>query len=180
MRALFALTLTFALSACGGYLGVGPAPRLNAPRGVALDIRPGGPEQKRLEAAAAWLTATGDVRRVKAGGDAVVELHGRLARDRFVLAGTDAALTVTVTARRGDAPLVSDKRVFAVAGVTSNLDVEVEKLAAKGTAWALERVAAALDGPPPAEPATEAAPTFEPDDVSVPTPAGRPQRRKRR
>ena len=177
------------LAGCGGYLGNGPAPRVTLARPLRVEIKVRGDARPTVEEALKWvLRDAHDVTRVESGGDAVLELDGKLSRDAAILAGTDCRWRLALSARSGDGnELVSERKEFA-AQVSSNVPVAEEKLITQSVVWALERTGAGLAAPPPppvaAEPretrSTPSSAELEGSDTPVPTETPAPHPHKKR
>ena len=128
------------LSACGSYIGTGPAPHVGVQRPLSVEIVVRGDQHETVEDALRWLLASNrSVRRVKSGGDAIVTIGGTLKQDRAILAGTDCSWKVQLVTVAGTGEeVVKETREFKAEGLSSNVPAETEKLITRGVVWALE------------------------------------------
>ena len=174
------------LSACGGYIGAGPAPQLSGvQRPMSVEIKVQGDERDTVEDALRWLlSGNRSVRRVSTGGDARVTIGGKLKQERAILAGTDCSWKVQLLAvGAGGEELVKETREFKADGLSSNVSLETEKLITKSVVWALERSSSGLSAPPPPPPQAATpvtTPSVEPDETPPPIEPAAPVRKKAR
>jgi len=179
------VTLALLLVGCGGYIGTGAPPTLDAQRNLTVQIAVSGDRGPDVERALDWvLGRSRTVKRVKQGGELQLALAGKLAREKFVL-GTDCTFTLRASTVEGDP---GETRSFVKKSITGNLEVETERLITDAVVWALERAAQGpiathpVEAPPEPvvapSPAVAPAPAEEAPSEPAPKPKrGRPRRR---
>jgi hypothetical protein len=174
------VSMILAVTVSGCITGMGPPPRVRAPRAVRLQLDVSGDDRAAFDKTIDWvLHENGLLHRVASAGDARVQVEADLRREVGMLAGTDLTIRVRV---RGDG--LDEAREWKRTGLTSGVPEAEDRLLADAAVWALERAAESALAPPPPPVATPTPATAEaapiPEEAETPTPIPAPKKKKHR